>query len=159
MDFLSFIGSSELIVVAIIALVVFGPHRMPELARHFAKFSKLIRDASRELQRQLDTIDLDLDAPPKPKKSTAVAKQDENYSYPYGEEDESAPYNEMGEDAGYDGYPDNEDTYSSGSNDGNGKATAATETATQTAKSENRVVVDEDLKTQDAARFQRESID
>ena len=34
--FLGILGPSELIICAIIALIVFGPERLPEIAKHFA---------------------------------------------------------------------------------------------------------------------------
>ena len=46
MSTLAFLGSSELLIVAVIALVLFGGSQLPKLARHLGK-------AQRELQKGL----------------------------------------------------------------------------------------------------------
>ena len=57
------IGFGELLVIAFIALLVFGPERLPELARQTGKaLSKFRREASRsveELKRAADIDELD----------------------------------------------------------------------------------------------------
>lgn len=58
MDFLG-IGTSEILVIAVVALIVFGPQRLPELARTLAKMTKMFREASREIQNQLESQDWD----------------------------------------------------------------------------------------------------
>ncbi len=152
MDFLGFLGTSELLIIAVVTLIVFGPNRLPELARHLAKFSKLIREASREIQRQIDMSDLqlDLDKPPKPKKAAATSTPKTDYSYPYGEGDEGDYYSEMGkEETGNESEFDRDDPASG----------AAPVHQTASVGSAPRLIVDEDLKTQDAARLQREFLD
>ena len=57
------IGFGELLVIAFVALLVFGPERLPELARQAGKgLSKFRREASRsveELKRAADFDELD----------------------------------------------------------------------------------------------------
>ena len=57
------LGFSEMLVVAVLALLVFGPERLPELARNAGKFVARFRsEASRsveELKRAADIEDLD----------------------------------------------------------------------------------------------------
>lgn len=57
------LGFSEMLVVAVLALLVFGPERLPELARNAGKFVARFRsEASRsveELKRAADIQDLD----------------------------------------------------------------------------------------------------
>lgn len=48
------IGTPELAIILGIVLVVFGPKRLPELARMLAKATKMFHEASREIQRQLE---------------------------------------------------------------------------------------------------------
>ena len=57
------LGFSEMLVVAVLALLVFGPERLPELARNAGRFvAKFRSEASRsveELKRAADIQDLD----------------------------------------------------------------------------------------------------
>ena len=57
------IGVQELAIIAILALLVFGPKRLPELARTVGKGLAEFRRASADLRR---TIDLESAAPPQP---------------------------------------------------------------------------------------------
>ncbi len=52
------IGSSEMLVILVIALVVVGPKRLPEVLRGVAKVYKLVLDAINEAKRELEE-DLD----------------------------------------------------------------------------------------------------
>ncbi|MBI1390760.1 MAG: hypothetical protein GC154_20200 [bacterium] len=54
------IGTGELIVLMGVALMVFGPHKLPELARYLAQATKMFQDASREIQRQLDQAEREI---------------------------------------------------------------------------------------------------
>jgi len=52
------IGAGELIVVALIALLIFGPKKLPELFRSFGKsmreFQKAVRDVEDEIHNAAD---------------------------------------------------------------------------------------------------------
>jgi sec-independent protein translocase protein TatA len=48
------IGPAELIVILIIALIVFGPKRLPEIGRTLGRSLQEFRRASNELRRDLD---------------------------------------------------------------------------------------------------------
>jgi Tat protein translocase TatB subunit len=48
------VGFGELLLIAIIALVVFGPHRLPEIARRAGKLMAQARKATQELTDALD---------------------------------------------------------------------------------------------------------
>ena len=52
------LGAGEIIVIAIVALVVFGPKRLPELAR---KASDLLRQARQATQSFTDAMDSEYD--------------------------------------------------------------------------------------------------
>ena len=82
------IGPLEILVIVALTLIVFGPQRMPELARYVAKAMRMFKEASREIQSQLEMTDWDK-LPEKKKKSTTkpkkIATED---SYPV-----SDPYN------------------------------------------------------------------
>ena len=57
------LGSGELIVIAIVVLVVFGPKRLPELARKAADLLKQAREATQTLTNAIDTEYDDITAP------------------------------------------------------------------------------------------------
>jgi len=52
------IGGWEMLLIAVVALLVFGPKRLPELARNLGKGLAEFRRASSELRR---SIDLEMD--------------------------------------------------------------------------------------------------
>ena len=52
------IGSWELGVIVLVVLVVFGPQRLPELARVVGDAMRMFRKASDELRRNLDMSDM-----------------------------------------------------------------------------------------------------
>jgi Tat protein translocase TatB subunit len=49
----NFPGPSELFLIAILALVVFGPKRLPEIARQVGKAVAEIRKMSRQFEREV----------------------------------------------------------------------------------------------------------
>jgi len=49
--FLEFIGTTELLVVLFVALLVFGPRKLPELGRSLGQALKQVRAASDDLKR------------------------------------------------------------------------------------------------------------
>ena len=49
--FLEFIGTTELLVVLFVALLVFGPRKLPELGRSLGQALKQVRDASDDFKR------------------------------------------------------------------------------------------------------------
>ena len=48
------IGGTELLVIFLIALLVLGPDRLPELAKYLAKLTREIRTAGDEVRRHID---------------------------------------------------------------------------------------------------------
>ena len=51
------IGGVEILVVFLIVLVVFGPKRLPEVARFLSKAAREVRSALDEIRRELDSDD------------------------------------------------------------------------------------------------------
>jgi len=64
------IGFQELIVILVIALLVFGPKRLPELARSLGRGLAEFRRASSELRQHLD-----IEEPPPPPRKPAAPPQ------------------------------------------------------------------------------------
>lgn len=52
---LEFIGTTELLVVLVVALVVFGPRRLPELGRSLGRALRQLQSASDDFKRTLKT--------------------------------------------------------------------------------------------------------
>ncbi len=51
--FIGGIGGWELLLVVAVVLVIFGPERLPEMARKFASISAKVRTANRDFQREM----------------------------------------------------------------------------------------------------------
>lgn len=63
------IGTSELLVIFVIALVVFGPRRLPELGRSLGRTINEFKRASSELR---DTLEREVEQDAKRQPSTAI---------------------------------------------------------------------------------------
>ena len=59
------VGPTELLVILVIALLVFGPKRLPEIGRTIGKSLREFRQASSDIRSEIQR-NLDLDAPPAP---------------------------------------------------------------------------------------------
>ncbi len=75
------LGPLEILTVAVIALVVFGPQRLPEIARNIGKAVNEIRrmtaDVKSELREGLSADDVDGYEAPEPAKPGVGADPDE----------------------------------------------------------------------------------
>jgi len=63
------IGMPELIVILVVALIVLGPQRLPELARSLGKAMAELRRQSSEIMEEFQVKDLLDDEPPRQQKS------------------------------------------------------------------------------------------
>ncbi|HEX5708563.1 MAG TPA: twin-arginine translocase TatA/TatE family subunit [Pyrinomonadaceae bacterium] len=56
--FLEFLGTTEMLVIAVVALIVFGPRRLPEIGRtigkHLAEFRRASEDFRRTWEREVE---------------------------------------------------------------------------------------------------------
>ena len=63
------IGPTELLVILVLALIVFGPTRLPEIGRSIGRSLREFRRASDEIRGEIER-DLD-DEPPRPPQSNS----------------------------------------------------------------------------------------
>jgi TatA/E family protein of Tat protein translocase len=68
------IGGWEMLLIAVVALLVFGPKRLPELARQMGRGLAEFRRASTDLRRSFD-VDLDPKRTPAPDPETQPPAQ------------------------------------------------------------------------------------
>ncbi|MFN8177335.1 MAG: twin-arginine translocase TatA/TatE family subunit [bacterium] len=57
------VGGPEVLVILLVALLVFGPKSIPDVARTLAKAMRELRKLSTEFQREMNMLDLDRDEP------------------------------------------------------------------------------------------------
>ncbi len=57
------VSPAEIATIAIVALLVFGPHRLPEMARRFGKIARELSRAAQELKTGLEQELEDTKAP------------------------------------------------------------------------------------------------
>jgi len=83
------LGMGELVVVFVIALLIFGPRKLPEIAKSLGKAMRMFRDASNEMKRTLEEdIRLEEDK----------TRKTPNYSLPPSLPEETATDDEFMED-------------------------------------------------------------
>ena len=74
------IGFPELIVIFVIALLVFGPKRLPELGRSLgrglAEFRRASNDLKHSVEREMESLDLENSIAGKPHTPSEDAKPD-----------------------------------------------------------------------------------
>lgn len=61
--FLEFLGTTELLVVLVVALIIFGPRKLPELGRSLGSAMRQFRDASDSFKRTWETEALMANSP------------------------------------------------------------------------------------------------
>jgi TatA/E family protein of Tat protein translocase len=109
------IGFQELLVILVIALLVFGPKKLPELARSLGKGFAEFRRASNDLRQHLDVTEPP--PPPEPPKPELPKSAEAAAEQPEASQRESAPAPGAGapseDDASKDDAPALADTESS----------------------------------------------
>jgi sec-independent protein translocase protein TatA len=75
------IGLPELVIILIVALIVFGPRKLPDLAKSLGKGLAEFKKASDDLKSTIDS-DLRVDLNEEPSKSEAPSQADNHYANP-----------------------------------------------------------------------------
>ncbi len=79
------VSPAEILTIAVVALVVFGPRRLPELSRKAGKALRELKDTAEELRRGLEReieTDSDLGAVRREMQSTLDATENDSDSEP-----------------------------------------------------------------------------
>lgn len=84
------VGVQEMVVIFLVALVLFGPKKLPELGRTIGKAITEFRRASNELkasfEREMHNLERETDALKEPPSTPAISSASEHYSYDYNGE-------------------------------------------------------------------------
>lgn len=68
------IGAPELLVILVLALIIFGPHRLPEIGKTIGKGLREFRKATSEIRAEIEQ-DVDQEAPVAPRSRTRRGTQ------------------------------------------------------------------------------------
>ena len=60
--FLNFLGTGEFVLIAFVFLLLFGPDKIPGLARNLGKGIRKIKDASNDIKHEIHKSSKDLDS-------------------------------------------------------------------------------------------------
>lgn len=95
------LGMQELIIIFVVALIVFGPRKLPELGRSLGKSLQEFKRASNELRHTLDEeISLEEKAEKSQKRSATSAATPPNMPPPVALSDTGAPVIEADDSTG-----------------------------------------------------------
>ena len=83
------LGTQELVFIFLLALVLFGPKKLPELGRNFAKAMKEFKKAQGDLKATFDREMANLERETGIKELTQTAFQSDSYNYDYSTYDGS----------------------------------------------------------------------
>jgi len=83
-------GFGEVVLVLIVALIIWGPRRIPEIARTLGKTVRVLRQAANDFTSQV-TRELDIEGKDKPERKTPPAQGGETtgISQPTTQEDKT----------------------------------------------------------------------
>lgn len=100
------VGGWEVLLILAIALVIFGPRKIPEFARGLGRLSARIQDANRELQRELHrSVEEPPPDDPDARRAAAEAERAYRQAHPAAPPDEAGAADEGEEAAPPDGTP------------------------------------------------------
>jgi sec-independent protein translocase protein TatB len=86
------IGPLEILVVAVVALIVFGPEKLPDLARKVGRTASELRRIANEAKAELQTdLSLEDDEPPPRSRPRSRPSSESRASSPSRDDGDSAP--------------------------------------------------------------------
>lgn len=65
-------GFQELLLIFVIALVIFGPSKLPELGKGLGRGIREFKKATQSIQEEVTEVVKDLDKPPEPRNSSGL---------------------------------------------------------------------------------------
>jgi TatA/E family protein of Tat protein translocase len=83
------LGTQELVFIFLLALLLFGPKKLPELGRTFAKAMREFRKAQSDLKATFDREMANLERETGIKELTATSYRSDSYNYDYSSYDSS----------------------------------------------------------------------
>src|SRR5271166_5320744 len=86
------IGMQEMMAIFVIALLIFGPKKLPELGRTLGKAITEFRKASAELKSTFDREMRNLEREAETVKETTQSHFQDTYNYDYSSYDTGTPY-------------------------------------------------------------------
>ena len=54
------IGMYEIVIVFVLALMIFGPRRLPEIGKYFGKATRMFNEASKEIRKSLSEVQTEI---------------------------------------------------------------------------------------------------
>jgi sec-independent protein translocase protein TatB len=102
------IGPLEILVIAALALIVFGPEKLPQVARTVGRFLTTLRQTAADVRSEFDLglMDEDDDEDQPPPKAARRPHPNEVHGPPELGSDEAEPALEHSEDGGLDAAPE-----------------------------------------------------
>jgi len=74
------VGPAEILVILVVALIVFGPKRLPEVGRQVGAAMREVRRMQNTVRAELDTVLHPDVTPPDPSQATQAAIEDTDHS-------------------------------------------------------------------------------
>jgi sec-independent protein translocase protein TatA len=87
------IGTTEIILIFLAILLLFGAKRIPEIARGLGKGIREFKDATKDISREINT-QINVDEPrtiQPPRQGTPAPRQDAAYQAPYPSPEQRSP--------------------------------------------------------------------
>ncbi len=76
------LGPAEILVILVVALIVFGPKKLPDLSRQLGRGMRELRSIQRTFKGELDSMLTEADAAERPSRSDRKASETQDSSAP-----------------------------------------------------------------------------